>query len=226
MKHFGQTKERKQALTMGLRIVVTKSVKTLRMTGWGGWLCGGPGAGVGLAINTHFARFRKSCFRKDTSSKCMYFCKLPQICFRRNLEINRFRKLSQIWFCRVSLLLNFSKFSQLLLSQLSPKFRNFRLSQLLRKSKLLTFARFRTNIVLLCFASICKTTTTQAFPSHGFASFCKISQGFAKGLSQGFAKDSQVLKYGFSQGFTMGTLLRLSLPYRQSQASAGHCMLM
>ena len=32
MKHLGQTKERKQALTMGLRIMVTKSVKTLRMT--------------------------------------------------------------------------------------------------------------------------------------------------------------------------------------------------
>ena len=27
-----QTKERKQALTMGLRIMITKSVKTLRMT--------------------------------------------------------------------------------------------------------------------------------------------------------------------------------------------------
>ena len=32
MKHLGQTKARKPALTMGLRIVMMKSVKTLRMT--------------------------------------------------------------------------------------------------------------------------------------------------------------------------------------------------
>ena len=40
---------------------------------------------------------------------------------------------------------------------------------------------------------------SQAFAIHGFASFCKLSQGFANGLSQGFAsakimvfrKDSQ-----------------------------------
>ena len=32
LKHLGQTKERKTALAMGLRIVITKSLKTLRMT--------------------------------------------------------------------------------------------------------------------------------------------------------------------------------------------------
>ena len=32
MKHLGQTQERKLTLTIGLRIVMTKSVKTLRMT--------------------------------------------------------------------------------------------------------------------------------------------------------------------------------------------------
>ena len=37
----------------------------------------------------------------------------------------------------------------------------------------------------------------QAFTIHGFTSFRKDSQGFANGLSQGFAKDSQVRKSWF-----------------------------
>ena len=37
-KHLGQTKERKTTLTMGLRIMMMMSLKTLRMTTLRGWV--------------------------------------------------------------------------------------------------------------------------------------------------------------------------------------------
>ena len=58
MTFLGQTKERKTTLTMGLGIVMTKSLKTLRMTTLIErvlWALPEPG---GEAINTPFARFR------------------------------------------------------------------------------------------------------------------------------------------------------------------------
>ena len=47
----------------------------------------------------------------------------------------------------------------------------------------------------------------QAVVIYGFASFRKLSQGFANGLSQRFAKDLLVRKSWFFEGFAMGTLL-------------------
>ena len=79
--------ERKSALalTMGLRIVTTKSVKTLRRTrlrrlwrarSWG-----------------NLAKFGKPCeivFSQGfASAKCMYFRKVSQICFRRNTSVSQ-----------------------------------------------------------------------------------------------------------------------------------------
>ena len=60
---MGQTKERKTALAMGLRTVITKSLRTLKMTRLRRrvLLRARPemgGGGEGLAINTSFARFR------------------------------------------------------------------------------------------------------------------------------------------------------------------------
>ena len=69
------------------------------------------------------------------------------------------------------------------------------------------FSRFRANLQIW-FHSV--------FAIHGFANFRKDSQGIANGLSQPFAKDSQVENHGFSQGFTMGTLLMTSTPRQQS----------
>ena len=86
---------------MGLRIVMTKSVNTLRMTRLrrppGGGFCGGPGAGaarVGLSMNTPFASFRKSCFRKDSQVRnACIFASFRKYAFAKILK---FRKLSQI----------------------------------------------------------------------------------------------------------------------------------
>ena len=61
MKHLGQTKERKTVLTMGLGIVMTKSLKTLRITRLRRPVLlqalPEPGRGGELAINTPFAIF-------------------------------------------------------------------------------------------------------------------------------------------------------------------------
>ena len=83
---------------------MTKSVKTLKMTrlrSLCGGFCGGPGAlaGVGLAINTPFARFHKLCFRKQSHvlNACIFAS------FRKHAfaEILRFYKLLQILFRRL-----------------------------------------------------------------------------------------------------------------------------
>ena len=81
---------------MGWRIVM----RVWRRWGWPGWLggggfCGGPGAEVGLAINTRFARSHKSCFRKGllVRNACIFAS------FRKHAfaEILRFLKPSKIW---------------------------------------------------------------------------------------------------------------------------------
>ena len=109
--------ERKSALTltMGLRIVTTESVKTLRRTRlrrrvlWRARSRGG-------AVNKYtFRKVSQIVFSQGfASAKCMYFRKLSQICFRNNTKVSQafasmisqafasFRANSQIWFRSVS----------------------------------------------------------------------------------------------------------------------------
>ena len=144
VKHLGQTKKGKQALTIGLRIVMTKRVKTLRnqwgWPGWGGRFCCVPGAGVGIAINTPFARFRKSLFRKD--SQVRNACSFASFCKYAFAEILRFGKLSQYYsgFRKLS-----RKFANMV-SQCFAIFRNLwfrKLSQGFARIRKWTFARIR-----------------------------------------------------------------------------------
>ena len=61
----------------------------------------------------------------------------------------------------------------------------------IRKCDFACFRKLRANL------QIWFRKLSHAFAIQGFASFRKDSQGFANGLSQGFAKDSQVRKSWF-----------------------------
>ena len=95
-KLLGHTKETKTTLTMGLGIMMTKSLKTLRMTTLMERVlrAGLSQGGEGGTINSPFARFRKSCFRKDSQVRnACIFASFRKYAFS---EILRFSKLSQI----------------------------------------------------------------------------------------------------------------------------------
>ena len=157
MKHLGQTKDRKLALTIGLRIMMTKSVKTLRMRG--GWFSAGPEQG-GASNKYTFRKVQQIVFSQGfASAKCMYFRNFASYRKYSFAEIFRFRKLLQIWFLMLS-----RAFEQICNYGFAVlKFASFhnlwfrKLSQVFARIRKWTFARIRQ----------CK--------NHGF------SQGFAMG---------------------------------------------
>ena len=73
VKHLGQTRERKSALTMSLRIVTTKSVKTLRMNRLRRRVLLRAQSRGGASKNTPLARFLKSCFARICKCKIHVF---------------------------------------------------------------------------------------------------------------------------------------------------------
>ena len=92
---LGQTKERKSALTMGLRVVTTKSVKKLRRTRLRRRVLR-RAQSRGRAVNKYtFRKVSQIVFSQGfASAKCMYFHKVSQI--YAFAEILQVRKLSQM----------------------------------------------------------------------------------------------------------------------------------
>ena len=145
MKQLGQTKESKSALTMGLMIAMTKSVKTLRITRLRRRILR-PGAGVGQPIKKPFARFRKSCFCKDLQVRnACIFASFRKYAFAEilrfaNMIFACFRKLSRK-FANIVLqcFTSFRMLLQFMVSQAFARIRkesqmDFRKDSLVRKS--------------------------------------------------------------------------------------------
>ena len=89
---LGQTKERKSALTltMGLRIVTTKSVKTLRRTRLRRRVLWRPRSSGGAVNKYTFSKVSQIVFSQGfASAKCMYFRKVSQICISRNTSVSQ-----------------------------------------------------------------------------------------------------------------------------------------
>ena len=78
-------------LAIGLRIMMMKSVKALRMTRLSRRVQrrarsqGGQGdSGASNKYTFSSCKVLQIVFSQDAQEKCMYFCKLSQVCFHRN----------------------------------------------------------------------------------------------------------------------------------------------